>query len=100
MTDLNIKKIKSDKLDDLCATYDLISQQIKELEMRKKRAKKAIMDIVKDADKVQSVRYLVTASMTKDNPGTLITKAMIGTCYGAHKGYRMFKVTNNLIGGE
>lgn len=100
MTDLNIKKIKSDKLDDLCSTYDLISQQIKELEMRKERAKKAIMEIVKDSDKVQSIRYMITATYTKDSPGTLITKQMIGEYYGARKGYRMFKVTNNLIGGE
>ena len=100
MTETLIKKIKSDKLDDLCSTYDLISQQIKELEMRKERAKKAIMDIVKESDKVQSVRYLVTATFTKDNPGTLITKAMVGEYFGARKGYRMFKVTHNLIGGE
>lgn len=100
MTDVIIKKIKSEKLDDLCANYDLISQQIKELEMRKERAKKAIMEIVKDADKVQSIRYMITATYTKDNPGTLITKAMIGTVYGEKKGYRMFRITNNLLGGE
>ena len=95
-----IKTIKTKKLEDLCRSYDMITRQTKELEMKRDQIKKQLLEQVKDFEKVQCKNWLVSATMTKDSEGTLITPDLLGTYIGARKGYKILRVTNAFVGAE
>jgi putative phage-type endonuclease len=58
-----------------------------------KVAKAQLFEAIGDAEKVLLPGFSITAGMVADNPGTLITADMVGTCTGARNGYRNLRIT-------
>jgi putative phage-type endonuclease len=77
----------------LLAEYSGISKQVSELEERRSAIKAMVLDQIGTASKVLSPFGTLTAGMTKDSQGTLITPDMVGTYVGARSGYRQFRYT-------
>jgi len=52
-----------------------------------------LFEAIGDAEKVLLPGFSISAGMVADNPGTLITADMVGTCTGARNGYRNLRIT-------
>ena len=80
-------------LDDMIARYMHVSKEAADLDRLKDSIKAEILMTIGDAGKVVSQHGTITCTTTKDSAGTLVTADMVGTCIGARKGYRQFRLT-------
>lgn len=62
-------------------------------EEHQKILKAKLLEAIGDAEKVVGPGWKISAGMIADTPGTTITAEMIGTTYGARKGYRNLRIT-------
>ena len=90
----------NETLDDMIARYMHVSKEAGDLDRLKDSIKAEILMTIGDAGKIVSRHATVTCSNTKDSTGTLVTPDMVGTCIGARKGYRQFRVTAAKGGGK
>lgn len=76
----------------LCYEYYAAGHDEKEAKKRKDAAKAEILTIIGEAGKVIASGFNISAGTIKENPGTLITDAMIGQRYGARRSYRNVRI--------
>ena len=80
-------------LQALVQTYAAAQREEKDAAARKEAARAEIVTMIGNASKVLGDGWSISASETKDSPGTLVTPDMVGTTIGARKGYRQFRLT-------
>lgn len=82
-----------DDVQQLISDYHRTSREYSDLEKLRDQYKAAVLDRIGTASKVVTPFGSLSCGLTKDVPGTLITPDMVGTTYGARKGYRQFRFT-------
>lgn len=82
----------NNRLAELVALHEQASATYKDAETSKKAIKAEILDIIGPNAKVMLNGCYISASTTKDSPGTLIEAHMIGQRIGGRKGYRNMRV--------
>jgi predicted phage-related endonuclease len=80
-------------INKLCADYKTQALVDAEAENTKKIIKAQILEIAKDAVKIQTSQYSINLGEVKSSPGKVITMDMVGTIIDARNGYRMCKIT-------
>ena len=80
-------------INELVKQYRWVSNEISGMEAIKDSYKAQILERIGTASKVITAGGSIACGMTKDSLGTLITPDMVGTYYGARKGYRNFRFT-------
>lgn len=99
-----IKQLRGDSIDGLVAEstpqldmlierYHYLGQAIKEQTDIREATKAEILMAIGSASKVVSQLGTISCGTTKDSLGTQITADMVGTYYGARKGFRNFRFT-------
>lgn len=99
-----IKQLRGDSIDGLVAQsdaaldalierYDYLGKSIKEQTEIREATKAEILMAIGSASKVISPLGTLSCGTTKDSLGTQITADMVGTYYGARKGFRNFRFT-------
>jgi putative phage-type endonuclease len=99
-----IKQLRGDSIDGLVAQsdaaldalierYDYLGKSIKEQTEIREATKAEILMAIGSASKVISQLGTISCGTTKDSLGTQITADMVGTYYGARKGFRNFRFT-------
>jgi hypothetical protein len=81
------------ELAALCAAYKEAAAREKNAEEDKKVAQAKLLTLIGDAEKVLAAGFKVSATMIANSPGTLITPELVGSFYGARKGYRRVTVS-------
>lgn len=81
------------RINELVKQYRWVSNEISGMEAIKDSYKAQLFELIGTASKVMTQYGTLSCGMTKDSPGTLITPEMVGTTYGARKGYRNFRFT-------
>lgn len=81
------------EIDELLERYRHAASELSSYEEIKDTIKARLLDRIGTASKILSPLGTVTCGTTKDSVGTLITPDMVGTYYGARRGYRQFRFT-------
>lgn len=77
----------------LVAEYQAAQEAEKKSGDARAAAKAKLLERIGTAERVLGVGWTISAGCTKDSPGTMITPEMVGTYYGARKGFRNLRVT-------
>lgn len=81
------------EIAELCAAYREAASRAKNAEEDKKVAQAKLLMRIGDAERVLAAGFKLSATIIADSPGTTIDASMIGTCYGARRGYRRLTIT-------
>jgi len=81
-------------VDQLLDRYRAASAAIAKAEEQRDAIKAEVLMRVGTASKVVGLAGTLSCGEVKDSPGKLITPDMVGTYYGARRGYRSFRFTS------
>lgn len=80
-------------LATLCAEYQAAGAEEREAKNRKDSLKAEILTIIGDAGRALAAGFTISAGTVAENPGKLITEAMVGTYVGGRRAYRNMRIT-------
>jgi predicted phage-related endonuclease len=81
----------NDELTVMMARFDTLKASEKAIESELKVLKAQVLQVVGEADSALHAGGKISLAQVADGAGTLITQEMVGTTYGARKGYRLFR---------